>query len=201
MNKTIDYYNKNAKTFSEETVAADMSDIRKRFESRIKESSEPLILDWGCGSGRDALEFIREGFRVEAVDASRELCEIASEYAGINVRCEGFYDLVAIDRYDGIWACASLLHLEKKEIPSVITIAKKALKPKGILYASFKYGDFEGEEKERHFTYLTEDGIADVMKNVCGMDIVDMWTSTDVRRCAQADWLNIILEKNSSLSK
>ena len=199
MNRTIDYYNKNAKTFAEETITADISNIRKRFELRINSSSEPLILDWGCGSGRDTLEFIKDGFNVEAVDASRELCEIASEYAGINVRCESFYDLDAINRYDGIWACASLLHLQKKEIPNVITIAKKALKPSGILYASFKYGDFEGEEKERHFAYLTESGFDDVMKSVDGMKLIDIFKSTDVRRGVDVDWLNVMLEKSSSV--
>ena len=197
MDKTIDYYNKNAKTFAEETVTADISDIRNRFESKINSASKPLILDWGCGSGRDALEFIKDGFSVEAVDASKELCEMASEYAGINVRCESFYDLDAIDKYDGIWACASLLHLKKTEISSVITIARKALKPGGILYASFKYGDFEGEEKERHFTYLTERGFDDIMKTVDGMELIDIFKSTDVRRGVDVDWLNVMLKKRS----
>ncbi len=58
------------------------------------------------------------GYNVEAVDGSKELCELASRHAGIDVKCTDFSSIDYENRYDGIWACASLLHVESKELPS-----------------------------------------------------------------------------------
>ena len=70
-----------------------------------------IILDFGCGSGRDTKAFLDAGFRVDATDGSAELCALASSYTGIRVRQMLFNELDAVDQYDGIWACASILHL------------------------------------------------------------------------------------------
>ncbi|MCR4611315.1 MAG: class I SAM-dependent methyltransferase [Lachnospiraceae bacterium] len=197
MSKTLDYYNKNAKQFADETFDADIATIRDRFTDKLSSSDlrEAIILDWGCGSGRDALAFKEAGFIVEATDASYELCKIASEKTGIAVRCERFDELKCVEKYDGIWACASLLHVAKKDLPGVISIAKSALKRTGVLYASFKYGIFEGEHKEREFTFLTEDSLTDIIKEVDAVEIIDLWKSTDVRRGVDVDWLNVMIRK------
>ena len=72
-----------------------------------------LILDFGCGSGRDAKYFLKRGYRVEAADGSIKMCRAAEELAGIPVRQMRFQELREEKKYDGIWACASVLHLSK----------------------------------------------------------------------------------------
>ena len=58
-----------------------------------------------------------------------------------------FKELDEIEKYDGIWACASILHLPMNELKVVFGKMIKALKRDGIIYTSFKYGDFEGERR------------------------------------------------------
>ena len=107
--KTINYYNQNAASFASGTQDADMEELRRKFADKLR--AESFILDFGCGSGRDTRAFLSDGFRVEALDGSEELCRIAEQYCGIPVRQMHFQDFSEKNRYDGIWACASILHL------------------------------------------------------------------------------------------
>lgn len=75
-----------------------------------------LILDLGCGSGRDTIEFEQKGYWVEALDYSKELVALASQQTGQQVRLESFYDFSDQSEFDGIWACASLLHCERPRL-------------------------------------------------------------------------------------
>ena len=102
MNKTIDYYNLNAKKFIENTLNADMHITQDRFLRLLAENR--FILDFGCGSGRDTKYFLEKGYRVEATDESSELCELASAFTGIEVKEMLFQDLDASGKYEGIWA-------------------------------------------------------------------------------------------------
>ena len=124
------------------------------------------ILDFGCGSGRDTRAFLDLGYSVEATDGSEELCVRASEYTGIPVKKLFFQDLDAKEQYDGIWACASILHLPKQELYDVFRKMIRALKENGILYTSFKYGTFEGYRKERYFTDFTEQTLTEFLKPI-----------------------------------
>lgn len=99
------------------------------------------ILDFGCGSGRDTKYFIDNGYEVDAMDGSKELCKVATKYTGIKVQHMFFEDFNECNAYDGIWACASILHLKKCELPDMIKRLYKALKRNGVIYMSFKYGD------------------------------------------------------------
>ncbi|OUQ18285.1 hypothetical protein B5E82_08840 [Lachnoclostridium sp. An138] len=106
MQKTLEYYNRNAREFAEGTSGVDFSGIQNRFLSHLPEGA--LILDFGCGSGRDTRYFLGKGFRVEAADGSEELCRLASVYTGIPVKQMLFQELEETEKYDGIWACASI---------------------------------------------------------------------------------------------
>ena len=81
---TIDYYNRNYDTFVESTRDVDFSEIQNTFMDMLPNKAE--ILDFGCGSGRDTKCFLDQGYQVEAIDGSVELCRLASEYTGIEVR-------------------------------------------------------------------------------------------------------------------
>lgn len=190
---TIDYYNTNAKQFVSETENADMSESRDRFLSYIHQNG--MILDWGCGSGRDSLAFKKAGYQVEAMDASEELCKLASQKTGLLVECKNFDDLDAEEKYDGIWACASLLHVEKGHLGEILKLAIKALKSNGVMYLSFKYGDFEGKRNGRYFTDMTEERFAEALQDIEVWEILEQWVTEDVRVDREDKWLNVLLRK------
>ena len=133
---TIDYYNRNYDTFVESTRDVDFSEIQNTFMDMLPNKAE--ILDFGCGSGRDTKCFLDQGYQVEAIDGSVELCRLASEYTGIEVRDMLFQELDVQEKYDGIWACASILHLSRTELFDVLERMSQALKKNGIIYTSFK---------------------------------------------------------------
>ena len=192
--QTLIYYQQNAEEFYTTTVSADMHDAQSRFLACLPDGA--FILDFGCGSGRDTKAFLQKGYVVDAVDGSEELCRRASEYTGIPVRKILFSDLADIDKYDGIWACASILHLEKSELSEVFLRIANALKENGILYASFKYGTFEGLRNGRYFTDFTEDTLTEFMKDVESLVIFDKWITGDVRSGREGErWINILAKR------
>ena len=188
---TLQYYQENAGVFVEGTVSADMHDARTRFLRLLP--SQAYILDFGCGSGRDTKAFLEQGCRVDAADGSAELCRMATELTGIQVKQMLFEELSTVEQYDGIWACASILHLPRKELGGILQKISDALKPGGVLYSSFKYGGFEGIRRGRYFTDLTEDSLAGLMAEVPSLQIVDIWITNDVRPGREKErWINIL---------
>lgn len=194
-NSTLNYYNKSASDYCRDTVSADMSDQMGRFIKRLPERA--VILDFGCGSGRDTKAFLEKGYIVDAVDGSEELCRAAAEYTGITVKKMLFSELSDIDRYDGIWACASILHLPKNELKEVLKKMAAALRPAGVIYTCFKYGDFEGMRGERYFTYFTEESLQQFIGGISELKITERWITSDVRPGrGEEKWINILLSRN-----
>ncbi|MCI8797410.1 MAG: class I SAM-dependent methyltransferase [Dorea sp.] len=192
--KTINYYNSNAKEFVSGTVSVDFESIQKKFTDRLPEKS--VILDFGCGSGRDTKYFISEGYQVDAVDGSIELCRLAREYTGIEVENIFFDELAQVEKYDGIWACSSILHLPLDDLAEVMSKMIIALKDNGIIYASFKYGTFAGERNGRYFIDMTEDSFAEFIKRFENVLIEEQWITSDVRpERGEEKWFNLILRK------
>ncbi len=191
---TINYYNINADEFYNSTVNVEFATMQKRFLSKLKKGS--YILDFGCGSGRDTKYFLQEGFCVEAIDGSLELCKLASEYTGINVKHMFFQQLDETEKYDAIWACSSILHLKYDELKDVMKKMEVALKKNGIVYTSFKYGTFAGERNGRYFTDMTEETFADFINGIEDLEVEEQWTTSDVRPGREEEkWLNLILRK------
>ena len=155
------YYENNAQAFFDETIGVDMAPLYERFLAHVPAGGQ--ILNAGCGSGRDALALLRAGYRVEAFDASPTLAALAETHCGLPVQVLRFHDITWKDRFDGIWACASLLHVPTVELPDVLRRLASALKPDGVLYASFKYGGGEREHKGRRFTDLDETCLAELL--------------------------------------
>ena len=193
VNKTLNYYNQNADSFIEGTVSVNFKEVQDKFLQML---SGKKILDFGCGSGRDTMYFLKSGFDVTATDGSEELCKYASEYTGIQVKQMLFQDLDEVDYYDGIWACSSILHLSKNELRIVMNKMSRVLKAGGIIYTSFKYGNFEGERNGSFFTDFTIDEFTDFVKEVKEMAIEEYWITGDVRPGRGDErWLNLILRK------
>ena len=133
-NSTLEYYDHNAEQFFKTTADVDFTDTQDRFLRYLAPGSR--ILDLGCGSGRDARYFLEKGYQVDATDGSAEICRLASEYTGIPVKQMLFSELDATEEYDGIWACASILHLPEEELRDVMHRIGTALKIGGIFYTS-----------------------------------------------------------------
>ena len=191
---TLEYYKTNADSFVSGTLTADMAGARAKFLGALKKDA--LILDFGCGSGRDAKAFLDLGYRVEATDGSPELCQKASEVTEIPVKPMLFQELDAVSYYDGIWACASILHLPKAELQDVMQKIAAALKPGGILYTSFKYGTFEGLRSGRYFTDFTEETLVEFWKGIPGLMVTETWFTQDVRPGREDEkWINILARR------
>ena len=194
LNKTINYYDINAKEFVEGTLNVDFKATQDKFINKLP--AKGYILDCGCGSGRDTKYFLAKDFKVDAIDGSIELCKIASEYTNIKVHHMYFNELSIVNKYDGIWACSSILHLSLDDLVDVFKRMSKALKDEGIIYTSFKYGDFSGERNGRFFTDMTEDSFAKLIANVENLKVEEQWITADVRpQRGNEKWLNLILRK------
>ena len=194
IDKTLKYYNENAQSFASGTVSVKFTEVQDKFLEKL--NLDAYILDFGCGAGRDTKYFLSRGYQVDAVDGSEQLCRIASEYTGIKVRQMLFQELDEKEKYDGIWACASILHLPKKQLREVLKNMYAALKSKGWIYTSFKHGKFEGERNGRYFTDFTTDTFKDFIHDMHGLKIEEQWITGDVRPGrGEEKWLNLLLQK------
>ena len=195
---TLTYYNNNAQTFSDSTLNVDMSALYAEFLPHIKQHGH--ILDAGCGSARDAAYFKNQGFTVSAFDASPALAKLASNYLQQPVVIKTFQGLECVNKYDGIWCCASLLHVPKAELPQVFLKLQNALKPDGVLYVSFKYGTQERVHNGREFTDLNESALTALINSHTKLKIIKQWQTVDQRpECESQVWLNALIKAAPTL--
>ncbi len=193
-NKTLDYYNDNAHRFTTDTLDVEFSNIQNSFLSMLEQGA--FILDFGCGSGRDSRYFLQKGFQVEACDGSEEMVKTAMKITGIPVKKMLFSELDEEGKYDGIFACASILHVPSKELPDIISRMRRAVKKGGVLYVSFKYGTFEGIRNGRYFTDQTEDSLKTILDEVGGLEIISTGITGDARPGREDEkWLNVLLRR------
>lgn len=189
------YYTQHAEAYAHTTRTVDMAPLYARFLPHVPAGG--LILDAGCGSGRDALAFLQQGYAVEAFDASPELAQLASQHAGIPVKVMRFQDLDDTGRFDAIWACASLLHVPEREQPEAWRRLWRALKPGGVAYASYKLGQGERvDEAGRAFTDANEDRLSEWLNPLQGIARVEIWQTTDQRPGQAQTWLNALIHRH-----
>jgi SAM-dependent methyltransferase len=195
LDNTLNYYAKNTEEFIASTLEADMSQTQKKFLALLPKGAH--ILDLGCGSGRDSLCFIQQGFQLTAVDVSLELAKFASELIGQKVIVADFKDLeLPPSSFDAIWASASLLHVHSEELPGILAKVIDFAKPGAVFYMSFKYGDYEGERGGRYYTDLDEAHFADYLqKSGRSLEIIEQWVAKDVRPDKTELWLNTLARK------
>lgn len=192
---SVEFYEKNADSFVAQTADVDMAALYQRFCEHLRPGAS--VLDAGCGSGRDALAFSKLGYYVVAFDASPKMVAAARQRAGVPVHQMTFETMKFDQTFDGIWACASLLHVPRSRLSNVLEILASILEPAGILYASFKYGDKEREKDSRYFNDLNECLLAEQLTIVPNLKIVDMWTTGDQRpERSKERWLNCLLAKD-----
>ena len=190
---TLSWYRENAIQYAEETRNSLVLDALWEFLSRMKEGG--TILDYGSGSGRDSAYFLDKGFSVDSVDGSAEMKAQAERLFGIKVKLASFLSLEEKDKYDGIWAQASILHLEEHDLRVALTLIERALKRDGVFYSSFRKGEEDGYENGRWFTNMTERRFLSFLP--ASLYVEKIWESQDVRPGVNRTWLSIICRKKS----
>ena len=193
---TLKYYNENAEQFCEQTKNGDMSEGYNRFMVFLPDRA--YILDFGCGSGRDSKFFLEKGYTVRAIDGSEKLCELASKYIGQKVECMKFDELNDVDKYDGIWACSSILHVERENLPDILRKMLVALKEDGIIFASFKIGNQEMVQDGKYYNYITKEMLEKILNQVePPSEIVDYYESGTCKNVDRptAAWGSYLIKK------
>jgi SAM-dependent methyltransferase len=190
---TIGYYERQAEAFAAQTASLDLEPLYQRFLRHVRPGGR--ILDAGCGPGRDALAFAERGYQVVAFDASEAMVQLARERVGgrANVHLMKFQEMERQDEFDGIWACASLLHVQRTSFTTVAAHLAQALKPGGAWYMSFKTGSGERFADGRLFVDHDEETLRLSLK-ATPVEMIETWMSVDVRpERSNERWLNAIV--------
>jgi len=190
---STDYYDRSGARFFADSAYADLSQTYTRFLAHVPRGG--AILDAGCGSGRDALAFHRAGYAVTAFDGSARMVELATAHSGLPVHHLRFEDVAWEDAFDGIWSCASLLHVPRADLERVMFRLARAAKPGGVWFMSFKHGETERFANERHFTDMTPQMLEPLLIQI-GLVPRDLWIGDDARPGRTGErWTNAIARK------
>jgi len=191
---TIGFYDQNAEDFFNRSVDADMARGHADFTALVPPGGR--ILDAGCGSGRDSLAFAKRGFQVTPIEASAKLAALAVAHTGLPVEVMTFDEVAWREAFDGVWACASLLHVPRAGLPAAVTRLREALVPGGILWMSFKYGAEERYANGRHFTDLDEAGAGLLIEAAGGLELISLTVSDDAREDRPGEqWLSVLCRR------
>lgn len=191
---SIDYYNRYAVPYFEKTAELDMEKIIRPFIELMPENAE--ILDLGCGSGRDTVTLVENGFFVTALDGSEEMCKLAEVHTDQDVLHMTYEEMDFDDVFDGIWACASLVHLSEDEMKSVMKKLVHALQKNGVLYFSVHRGERDGMYNGRYFRDYKKRELLTLLEQFEELELLNMWTTQDVRSGkADNQWLNVLVRK------
>ena len=194
---TLDYYNKNSEEYFNSTLNVDMTNTYKAFLKLVPKGGK--ILDLGCGSGRDSMNFMKLGYEVTAVDGSKELAKKASVLLGKEVIVSTFEELELKEKFHGIWACASLLHIKREDLKTVLNNLYNNLDDNGVFYMSFKYGEKEYvDDKNRYFNCFTDESIISFINENTKYNILGLYITEDkLGRVNEVKWVNLICNKKS----
>ncbi len=189
---SIEFYDRNAQAYFVDTVNVDMSEVRARFLTGLPAAA--MILDAGCGSGRDASAFHKAGHNVTAFDASAEMVRLARAYTGLEVQQLTFEEVHWLEAFDGVWANASLLHVAAAHLQGAVAQLAGALRAGGSLYVSLKLGDGERDVGGQRFTDTTVRSMEQLLTRA-HLEPAELWLSKDVRPHRSETWVNAIGRK------
>jgi SAM-dependent methyltransferase len=192
--RTLHFYERNSARYAEDTLRVDMADEHSAFLSYLAPGS--LILDTGCGAGRDSRAFLDLGHTVRPFDGSPAMAAVASQHLGIPVGVLLHQEVSFDAEFDAVWAYATLLHLHRTELVEALKAYVRALRPGGILYASFKMGSTDGEDAQcRWFTYMERSDLRQLLAFVPGTEILEMREWEDQMGRKDTRWLAVIVRR------
>lgn len=185
------YYESNAERYAAETISADVSEQYQRFLPLLKKGAK--ILDVGSGSGRDVCYFQKQGYQATALEPSKNLCrEIRKVFSG-EIVCSDIQNYRPAERYDGIWACASLIHLQEEEVLQFFERIDRYLNDDGIVYISGKNGIQSGKAGDgRYFLEFTEHLVEKILTVNKQLKLEQLWYTEDVSGRRGFWWMNVI---------
>lgn len=196
-NETLKYYDENASKYCEQTINTDMSEAYTRFIAFLSDGA--YILDFGCGSGRDSKYFLSKGYKVTAIDGSSEMCKLASNYIGQKVNCMDFSELSDKSLYDGIWACSSIVHVEKEKLPDILNKMVDSLKVGGIFYTCFKNGSGFEIKEGKYYNYMTPEEFIGVLKEfIPNTELIDSYSNETYKGTvgkSSSNWINFLVKR------
>lgn len=201
---TLNYYDENAVEFAMQTVSIDMHDLYELFINQLPQRDTQRILDVGCGSGRDANYFAKQGYEVTAIDASAELIQwarqhhMSSRITWVHLDFSSIENQAWENKFTGIWACASLLHVPFFELPCIIQSLLETLTDDGVMYLSFKYGEGERIDNERFFCNMNESRWTTIVANIPQVIEYDIWLSADKRADCKDAWFNVMIKRENN---
>ncbi len=194
---TLDHYEKNAEAFWVGTRDHDVSQNIEAFLQALPKEKSLDVLDFGCGPGRDVLTFKSLGHRPIGLDGSPAFCQMAREYTGCTVLHQPFLALeLGNNRFDGIYANASLFHVPSQEFPKVLDVLYKALRLGGILFSSNPRGNDEGWQGQRYGFYMEFDTHKAYLEQA-GFDILEHYYRPKGKPPEQQPWLAIVSQKTA----
>jgi SAM-dependent methyltransferase len=194
--KTLQFYRRNAQSYADWAKAP--STRLRAFLALLPSGGS--ILELGCGAGNHSAVMLEAGFQVRATDGSPEMAEIASRRLGHPVEAMLFHELNEQGAYEGVWASACLLHVPKQELAAILGRIRRALKPSGVFYASFKIGERDGrDDLGRYYNYPSPEWLRTTYAKVGKWD--SLTSETSVIRSfdgTPANMLHLVVRKTAA---
>jgi SAM-dependent methyltransferase len=194
--RTLSHYETHAKDFWEGTKDHDVTQNYAALLSNIEGSGPRIILDFGCGPGRDLQWFRSKGHEAVGLDGCEAFCEMARAHAGCEVLHQDFLSLdLPAERFDGVFANASLFHVPTSELTGVVRHLWKTLKPRGVLFSSNPRGkNEEGWNGDRFGAYWDLDRYRELVSAAGFSEITHYYRPTGKPRNEQP-WLASVWRK------
>jgi SAM-dependent methyltransferase len=191
---TLAFYDMHAARYALRTEQADLGQLYDRFLPLLPVGGR--ILDVGCGGGRDLRAFKALGFDCFGVDPSERLAMIAAEFSACEVLVARVQDLRFVEEFDGVWACASLLHLPRSELPLAIARIREALRVNGILFLSMQEGAGESVAADGRFYARYSLNELRAIALSADLDVITQWSTKDtLAGRGTMSWLNLLVRK------
>lgn len=194
---TIAYYDKNAEVYAQNTLFIDVKHLYREFIEYLPLGAR--ILDAGCGAGRDTRYFIESGNIVISFDASHGMVQKCREYPHAYCITRTFNEIDFKEEFDGVWACASLLHMDSLKAAIALYKLTTSLKPGGVLFISLKDGQRAEYKGGRLFQHYSIDGIRELYASDARLELVKYWsTSSDgCDESGKINWHNVLLRRRA----
>lgn len=194
--RTLDDYNARAREFWEGTRGHDVRQNIAALLARIDGPPPFTILDFGCGPGRDLRALAAQGHVAIGLDGAASFVAMARDYSGCEVWQQDFLALdLPAERFDGIFANATLQHVPRAALPRVLEELRASLKAHGVLFASNPHGhDEEGWNRGRYGAYHDPASWSRYVSNA-GFTLLDQYYRPAGLPREQQPWLATVWRK------